>query len=248
MQRLLLLSNSRNPRGGWLDHVEPLVREMIDAGAASRGKDARAILFVPFAAVTITYDAYVAMARKRFAQMGYEVTGAHKVTPAAIGRFDAIVVGGGNSFHLLAETRARKWLAPIRARVRAGVPYIGWSAGANLACPTIRTTNDMPVVDPKGFEALGLVPFQVNPHYTEKTINGHGGESRDQRIVEFIKVNPALAVLGIREGSLVKVEGPRATLLLGPGARLFRHARKARDLARGADLSSLLAPAKRRVS
>ncbi len=238
-QRLLLLSNSRNPRGGWLDHVDPLVRDLI--GRSPEGRARKSILFVPFAAVTITFDAYVAMARKRFAAMGFSVTGAHKTTPAALGTFDAIVVGGGNTWHLLAETRARGWLAPIRARVKAGVPYIGWSAGANLACPTIRTTNDMPVVDPKGFGALDLVPFQVNPHYTEKTLKGHGGESRDDRIIEFVKVNPKVAVLGLREGSLVKVEGPRAKLLLGPGARLFRHGRKPRDLRAGADVSALLA-------
>ncbi len=232
-RKLLLLSNSRNPRGGWLDHVEPLILEFIGDGRKS-------ILFLPFASVTISYDAYVAMARKRFAQMGYEVTGAHETTPAAIRKFDAIVVGGGNTFHLLAQARARKWLAPIRARVKAGVPFVGWSAGANFACPTIRTTNDMPVIDPRGFDALGLVPFQINPHYTEKKIKGHGGESRDDRIEEFVKVNPKVAVLGLREGSLVKVEGARAKLLLGPGARLFRHGRKARDLRAGADVSALL--------
>jgi dipeptidase E len=233
VQKLLLLSNSRNPRGGWLDHVEPLIRDFLGAGP-------RKILFVPFAAVTISFDAYTAMAARRFAKMGYAVTAAHRTTPASIRRFDAIVVGGGNTFNLLAETRARKWLAPIRACAKAGVPYLGWSAGANLACPTIRTTNDMPVVDPHGFEALGLVQFQINPHYTEKTLKGHGGESRDDRIREFLKANPGMAVLGIREGSLVRVEGLRAKLLLGPGARLFRHARKARDLSAGADLSGLL--------
>ena len=232
--RLLLLSNSRNRGGGWLDHVEPLIREFLGEGRKS-------ILFVPFAAVTISFDSYVAMARKRFAQMGYAVTGAHRTTPAAIRKFDAIVVGGGNTWHLLAETRARGWLAPIRARVKAGVPYIGWSAGANLACPTIRTTNDMPVVDPGGFDALGLVPFQVNPHYTEKRIKGHGGESRDERIEEFLEVNPRVAVLAIREGSLVKVEGAKTKLLLGPGARLFRYGRKARDLKAGANVSALVA-------
>ena len=233
MQRLLLLSNSRNPGGGWLDHAEPLIRGFFGVGRVS-------ILFVPFAAVTITFDAYAAMAAKRFARMGYAVTGAHRTTPAAIRKFDAIVVGGGNTWQLLAEARSRKWLAPIRARVKAGVPFMGWSAGANLACPTIRTTNDMPVADPRGFGALGLVPFQINPHYTEKTIKGHGGESRDDRIGEFLKINRDVAVLGLREGSLVCVEGGRAKLLLGPGARLFRHGCRARDLKAGADVSTLL--------
>ncbi len=232
-RRLLLLSNSRNRGGGWLDHVEPLIRECF-------GEGPKTLLFLPFAAVTISYDAYVAMARKRFAKMGYTVVGAHKTTPASIRRFDAVVAGGGNTWHLLAEARARGWLAPIRARVKAGVPYMGWSAGANLACPTIRTTNDMPVIDPRGFDALNLVPFQLNPHYTDKTIKGHGGESRDDRLNEFTKVNPKVAVLGLREGSLVRIEGTRAKLLLGPGARLFRRGRKPRDLAAGADLSRLL--------
>lgn len=233
MRKLLLLSNSRNPGGGWLDHAEPLIRAFVGPGQ-------RRILFLPFAAVTLSFDAYVAMARKRFAAMGYALTGAHRTAPASITGFDAVVVGGGNTFRLLFEARARGWLAPIRARVKAGLPYMGWSAGANFACPTIRTTNDMPVVDPGGFGALGLVPFQINPHYTERTLERHGGESRDDRIREFLKVNPRRAVLGIREGSLVKVEGAKARLLLGPGARLFRHARAARDLKAGADVSALL--------
>ena len=233
MQKLLLLSNSRNAGGGWLDHVEPLIRELV-------GEGPKKILFVPFAAVTMTFDAYAAMARKRFAQMGYVVTGAHKTTPGALANFDAVVVGGGNTFRLLAESRARRWLVPIRARVKTGMPYVGWSAGANLACPTIRTTNDMPVIEPNGFGALNLVPFQINPHYIDKKLKGHGGESRDDRIVEFLEMNPKVAVLGIREGSLVKVEGSKGRLLLGPGARLFRHGGKARDLKAGADVSALL--------
>lgn len=233
MKKLLLLSNARLPGGGWLDHVEPLFRDMLGAGR-------RRILFLPFAAVTISFDAYAAMARKRFAAMGHALTGAHRTTPDSVANFDAVVVGGGNTFRLLLEARARGWLAPIRARVRAGMPYMGWSAGANFAGPTIRTTNDMPVVDPRGFGALNLVPFQINPHYTERTLSGHGGESRDDRIAEFLVMNPAVPVLGIREGSLVKVEGPRATLLLGPGARLFRHRQRARDLKAGADVSALL--------
>ena len=233
MKKLLLLSNSRLAGGGWLDHAESLIRECLGPGR-------RKILFLPFAAVTNSFDAYVAMARKRFAAMGYGLTGAHRTTPASITGFDAVVVGGGNTFRLLFEARARGWLAPIRARVRAGVPYIGWSAGANFACPTIRTTNDMPVVDPRGFKALDLVPFQINPHYTERTLSGHGGESRDDRIAEFLAMNPLVPVLGIREGSLVKVEGAHGTLLLGPGARLFRHKRRARDFKAGADVSALL--------
>ena len=235
---LLLLSNSRKPGGGWLDHAEPLIRETIGAGP-------RTLLFVPFAAVGMRFDRYTAMAAERLGRMDYTVRGAHRVPRPSLAGFDAVVVGGGNTFRLLYEARARRWLAPIRRVVRAGLPYVGWSAGANLAGPSIRTTNDMPIVDPGGFDALGLVPFQINPHYTERTLRGHGGESRDQRIAEFLAMNPGVPVLGLREGSLVRVQPgrgarPRATLLLGPGARLFRHRRAARDLAAGADLSALL--------
>ncbi len=234
---LLLLSNSRKPGGGWLDHAEPLIREILGAGRAR-------ILFLPFAAVNMSFDAYTSMAAERFARMGHALYGAHRRRPAALAGFDAVVVGGGNSFRLLAETRARGWLTAIPRAVRAGMPYIGWSAGANLACPTIRTTNDMPVIDPGGFEALNLVPFQINPHYTERSLRGHGGETRDDRIAEFLAMNPGVAVLGLREGSLVRVSpgarGPRARLLLGPGARLFRHRRAVRELRAGANLTALL--------
>jgi dipeptidase E len=241
---LLLLSNSRKPGGGWLDHAEPLIRELLGSGR-------RRVLFLPFAAIGMSFDAYTAMAAQRLARMGCIVRGAHRIARRTPADFDAVVVGGGNTFRLLAETRARGWLAPLRRAVRTGLPYLGWSAGANLACPSIRTTNDMPVVDPGGFAALDLVPFQINAHYTERSLRGHGGETRDQRIAEFLAMNPGVPVLGLREGSLVHVEpagttgarrgkAHRATLLLGPGARLFRHKRPVRDLAAGTDLSALL--------
>jgi dipeptidase E len=135
------------------------------------------------------------------------------------------------------ETRA---LNAVAKRVRSGVPYLGWSAGSNLACPTIRTTNDMPVVEPESLEAMGLVPFQINPHYTDRTMRGHGGETRDERIGEFLALNARVPVLGLREGSLLHREGEQLRLLLGPGARLFRHGHRRRDLRAGADLSFLL--------
>ena len=234
--RLLLLSNSRNPGGGWLDHAEGEIRDFLGSAGAMPGSP---LVFFPFAAVTMSFDAYAAMARERFAKMGYELVGAHRATPAAVRAAGGFVAGGGNTFRLLHEMQRRGWLEKVAREVRRGKPYVGWSAGANLACPTVRTTNDMPVIEPASLSAMGLLGFQLNPHYTERTLARHGGESRDQRIAEFHVLNPRVPVLGLREGSLLRVEGRRLDLRLGPGARLFRAGRKPRDLKPGASLAGL---------
>jgi len=232
--RLLLLSNSRNPGGGYLEHAAALIGEFL-------GAEAKRLLFFPYAAVRRDFDAYATQVRRVLGRRGHTLIGAHRgPLERAIAEAEGFVVGGGNTFRLLDEMQRRGALTAVARRVRAGVPYIGWSAGANLACPTIRTTNDMPIVEPKALSAMRLVPFQLNAHYTERTLARHGGESRDERIAEFHALNPELAVLGVREGSAVRVEGARASLELGPGARLFWAGRKPRDLARGADLSFLL--------
>jgi len=132
------------------------------------------------------------------------------------------VVGGGNTFRLLEQLERADLLTRIRGRVREGLPYIGWSAGANLACPTICTTNDMPIIEPRSFAALGLVPFQINPHYTNASLPNHGGETRDDRIVEFVALNPKAIVAGLREGSLLRVEGESLALLGPHPMRVFR--------------------------
>jgi dipeptidase E len=119
------------------------------------------------------------------------------------------------------------------------MPYAGWSAGSNLACPTIRTTNDMPVIEPRSLDAMGLLPFQLNPHYTERSLSGHGGETRDQRIAEFLALNPGMKVLGLREGSLLRLEDRKLHLKLGPGAKLFSRSRT-KNFKAGANLSFLL--------
>lgn len=202
---LLLLSNSRNPGGAYLAHA-------LDAVAALVGARRRA-WFVPFAAVTVDWDDYTQMVQTALQPLGLTVTGAHHGTSP--GDHDVILVGGGNTFHLLRECRSRGLLAPIRALVRAGVPYAGWSAGSNLMCPTIRTTNDMPIVDPGGFEALGLLSFQINPHYTNALPVGHQGETREQRLAEFVRANPDVDVLGLPEGDWLAVQGV-GVVLHGP--------------------------------
>jgi len=231
--RLLLLSNSKNFGGGWLDHAEPWIRTFMGG--------VKTAVFVPYAGVTVSWNDYAAMARERFATMGIEVTSIHEAKQAAraIEGAEAVFVGGGNTFNLLKTMYDNGSLWAIRERVLAGAPYIGWSAGSNVACPSIRTTNDMPIVEPSKFDALRLVPFQINPHFTDATLPNHGGETRTQRIAEFTKTNPGVYVVGLREGSAVEVDGA-ALKLLGPhDARIFHGDKDPVDCAPGTSLDFL---------
>ena len=216
MPRLLLLSNSRNPGREYLEHARDDLRGFL-------GASARRLAFVPYAAVTFSWNEYAERVRAAFAPLGHVVESVHEDDPTDVLRHaDGIVVGGGNTFRLLEQLERADLLSRIRGRVREGLPYIGWSAGANLACPTICTTNDMPIVEPQSFAALGLVPFQINPHYTNASLPNHGGETRDDRIVEFLALNPKAIVAGLREGSLLRAEGERLALLGPHPMRVFR--------------------------
>ena len=209
-KRLLLISNSINYGATFLEHATEAIKDFL-------GPDIATVLFIPFAGVRFTYDDYVRRVRARFEDIGYGVESVHTSADAtqAVRRAQALVVGGGNTFHLLRELYTRELLAPLRERVLAGVPFIGWSAGANVACPTIKTTNDMPIVEPPSLRALHLIPFQINPHYTEATLPQHSGETRPERLAEFVAANPNVYVVGLREGSMLRIEG--ATVMLrGP--------------------------------
>jgi dipeptidase E len=232
--RLLLLSNSTNPGETYLGWPEAHLRSFL-AGS-------RRVFFVPFAGVRISWDDYAAKVRERFAAAGAEVVSAHKVDRPLeeLGRADAVAVGGGNTFHLLKHLRESGLGEAIAARATAGMPYVGWSAGANVACPSIRTTNDMPIVEPGGFSALGLVPFQINPHYTDATLAGHGGETREERILEFLEANPAAVVIGLRESSLLRREGDSLVLLGHRGARIFKGGEDPVEVPPGSSLDGLL--------
>jgi dipeptidase E len=151
------------------------------------------------------------------------------------------MVGGGNTFHLLRGMYEKGLVEAIRGRVLTGVAsYIGWSAGSNVACPTIRTTNDMPIVEPPTLDALGLVPFQINPHYTDARLEGHRGETRDDRLAEFVHANPGVRVVGLREGTMLRVEGGRVALVGERGPRLFVKGEEPRDLSADEPLDFLL--------
>ena len=233
--RLLLLSNSRNYGGEYLAHAEDAIRSFLGRGV---GK----VLFVPYAAVRVSYDDYAAVVGKKFGELGYGLESVHtKPDPAAaVAGAEAVVVGGGNTFHLLHKLHETGLIPAIRSRVRAGAPYVGWSAGANLAGLSIRTTNDMPIVQPPTFEALGLVPFQINPHYTDAVIPNHAGETRAERLLEFIAANPGVPVVGLREGSSLSVEGGKLELLGEKPAIVFVSGAEPAEHAPGSSLRFLM--------
>lgn len=206
------------------------------------GPTVRRVLFVPFASVVGSEDDYLARIRKYFGPLGYDIESIHLAADPrqAVNRADAIAVGGGNTFHLLRGLYRTGVIELIRDRVTAGMPYVGWSAGSNVACPTIKTTNDMPIVDAPTLNALGLVPFQINPHYTAACLESHMGETRDERLIEFIEVNPTVPVIGLREGTMLRIEGDEITLLGGKPARIFRKGDAPRDTAHQEPLGFLL--------
>lgn len=230
--RITLISNSTLYRRGYLDHAEEEIRNLL--GPASR------VLFFPYA--LHDRDAYAAKARERFAAMGYELSSAHDAgdPPVAIARADAIFIGGGNTFRLLKALQDFNLLEPIRRRIREGAPYIGSSAGSNVAGPTIKTTKDMPIVQPRSFDSLGLVPFQISPHFQDPDpTSKHMGETQEERILQFHEENET-PVLGMREGAWVRVEG-RSVMLRGTnGARIFRRGQAPVEAATGEEISSLV--------
>ena len=224
---LLLLSNSRMPDGRYLAHALEAIERIADGR--------RRALFVPFAGTTIDWDDYTSTVRAALAPLGLAIDGAHRAADpgAAIRSAELLLVGGGNTFRLLHEVRRRGWLDPIRGAVRAGRPYVGWSAGSVLACPTIRTTNDMPIVDPGGLDALGLVRFQLNCHYTDAMPPGHQGETRRQRIAELLALTPGETVVGLPEGDWLAVHDGAVSLHGPSGGWLFRAGTDATPLGAG---------------
>ena len=230
--RLLLISNSTLHGSGYLDHAAGEISDFLG--------NVKRVLFVPFA--LHDRDAYARQARDRFAQMGYELNSIHASTdPAqAIREHDAIFIGGGNTFRLLQTLYDHNLLDPIRERVRAGMPYIGSSAGSNVAAPTIRTTNDMPIVQPPSFAALGLVSFQINPHYLDPDpASTHKGETREERIIQFLEENDP-PVVGLREGAMLRIENGRIQLRGSTGARIFRRGVEPLEIVPGDYLDELV--------
>lgn len=235
MQKLLLISNSASPGEAYLE--KPL---QDIANFLAQAKDR--IVFIPFAGVTFSYDEYEQKVNNALKEVGIRVASIHRAKEPlkAISEASAIIIGGGNTFELLKQMHQTGILHAIRERVAEGVPYVGWSAGANVACPTIRTTNDMPIVEPPTFEALHFVPFQINPHYLDSHPTDHGGETREQRLLEFLVKNPDTYVVGLREGCRLFVEGDKIRMVGEKPARIFKQGEKPYELEPGSDFQFLM--------
>jgi dipeptidase E len=232
MKRILLISNSTLHGSGYLDHAESEIRDFL--GRATR------VVFVPFA--VYERGRYAAQARARFDAMGCEMTSLHDVSNPrrALEHAQAVFVGGGNTFRLLKALYDSGLLDPIRRAVEEGTPYIGSSAGSIVAGPSLRTTKDMPVVQPPSFAALGLVDFQISPHYLDPDPSStHMGETQEERILQFLEENES-PVVGLREGAMLRIEYDSVSLKGSAGARLFRRGEAPLEAAPIAELAGYL--------
>jgi len=223
--KLLLISNSTNAGEAYLEYPKQNIKEFL-------GEKIKKVLFVPYAAVTFSFDEYAQKVQTRFAEIGIEVASIHtfKNPIEAVQNAEAIVVGGGNTFHLTKMLQENNLITAIREKVLGGTPFVGWSAGSNVACPTICTTNDMPIVQPQSFSVLNLVKFQINPHYLDANPDGHAGETREQRIEEFLEANKNTFVVGLREGTMLQIENQQIKLIGKRSARIFKFGTQAKEL------------------
>ena len=231
---LLLISNSTNAGEEYLKY--PI------AEIAKTLKGVSEVVFIPYAAVTFSYDEYEAKVQARFNELGIKVKSIHHALNKRnfLRNAEAIVIGGGNTFALLKRMQEEDLLDMIHRRVKAGVPYIGWSAGSNVTCPTICTTNDMPIVQPESFRAIGLVSFQINPHYLDANPVGHAGETREQRIMEYLEANRSRYVVGLREGCMLRIDDNGIELIGSRPMRIFKKGIETYEVQPGDNIEFLL--------
>ncbi len=232
--KLLLISNSTNAGEEYLKYPLNEIKKFLG--------EVKTMTFIPYAGVTISYEEYVSKVTERLAEIGVAVESVHTASNPRemLMGAESICVGGGNTFALTKRMQEEGCIEAIVERVRAGIPYIGWSAGSNVTAPTICTTNDMPIVEPKSFNAMGLVPFQINPHYLDANPEGHAGETREQRIMEYTRANPGKYVVGLREGCMLHFEGGELKLIGSLPMRIFKEGVEPYEVKAGADLSFLL--------
>jgi len=233
--KLLLISNSTNPGEAYLGWPRQIITNFLEGTGVKR------VLFIPYAGVTLSYDEYENKVKTVFKEIGYELYSIHHESDPvkAVVEAEAIAVGGGNTFHLVREMQRNGVMQAIRGRALAGVPYMGWSAGSNVACPTLCTTNDMPIVQPDSFQCMDLIPFQINPHYLDAHPEGHGGETREQRIEEFLVANPEVYVAGLREATSLIYEDGHLKLIGRHKMRVFHHGMEPREIEPGTDVDFL---------
>ena len=241
-KNLLLISNSTNAGENYLEWPRNYIKDFLDRFGIQKA------LFIPYAGVNLasqsvrkSYDVYEEKVSKVFQELGFTIESIHrkKDPEKAVKRAKAIIVGGGNTFHLVKMMHKTGIMRIIRKKCKEGIPFVGWSAGANVACPTMKTTNDMPISEPASFNCLNLVPFQINPHYLDANPAGHGGETREQRIMEFLTMNRKVKVAGLREASLFLVEGEKIQLMGNRPMRLFQFGKVPEEFQPGEDISCL---------
>ena len=235
---LLLISNSTNAGEAYLKYPIQEIAKSLE------GIDE--VVFVPYAAVTFSYDEYESKVQDRLNEIGVKVRSIHHAINKRnfIRHAKAIMIGGGNTFALLKKMQEEDLLDMIFHRVKAGVPYIGWSAGSNVTCPTICTTNDMPIVQPESFRAIGLVSFQINPHYLDANPEGHAGETREQRIKEYLEANRSRYVVGLREGCMLRINDKGIELIGSRSMRVFKKGQETFEVQPGDNIDFLIRRAK----
>ena len=231
---LLLISNSTNAGEQYLQYPIQNIASFLQGVSE--------VVFVPYAAVTFSYAAYEAKVQARFNEIGIKVRSVHRAKDPRrmISEAQAICVGGGNTFALAKKMQEQGLMKAILKKIKDGTPYVGWSAGSNVSCPTICTTNDMPIVQPESFKAIGAVKFQINPHYLDANPEGHAGETREQRIEEYIEANPRRYVVGLREGCMLRYVDGKLELIGSRPMRIFKKGIPAYEVTSESDLSFLL--------
>jgi len=243
MKRLLLISNSTNFGEEYLGWPRQYIADFFNPAPVKR------ILFIPYAGVGLStvsleksFDLYEQKVKAVFDTLGYEIYSIHKEPNpvVAVRQAEAIAVGGGNTFYLVYMLHELNLMGEIRDQVNKGTHYVGWSAGSNVACPTLRTTNDMPIVQPESFRCMNLLSFQINPHYLDVSPAGHGGETRQQRIEEFMVINRQETIVGLRESTLLQVEGNSIELKGSNPMRVFRFGQEPAEYEPGSDISFLM--------
>ncbi len=239
--RLLLISNSTMAGEAYLGWPRNYIKDFL-------GDSVKTVLFIPYAGVNLSsesieksWDLYEKKVADVYAELGYELRSIHQYADPikAVEEAESIAVGGGNTFYLVYMLHQSGVMEAMKKRVEAGMPYMGWSAGSNVACPTLRTTNDMPIVEPASFNCLNIIPFQINPHYLDAHPEGHGGETREQRINEFTAVNRQTTVVGLREACLLQMEGKTLMLKGKHPMRIFNFGKEAYEVNPGDDLNFL---------
>lgn len=243
MKKLLLISNSTNPGEPYLGWPRQYIKDFYST------HNVRDVLFIPYAGVNLSnegieksYDVYEQKVSAVFSELGLNLKSIHKFSDPveAVKNAESIAVGGGNTFHLVYMLHKNKLIEPIRNRVLDGMPYSGWSAGSNVACPYLKTTNDMPIIQPESFDCLNLVNFQINPHYLDHNPVGHGGETRQQRIEEFLAINREVKVVGLRESTLLQIDGNSIKLMGNKPLIIFEYGKDPVNYESNQDISFLI--------